>query len=203
MWPPQIKWGLCYQKKMEELILSRQLAASGTSLFQLLQPILWFLEWAPHCTIVLLLCHLLIHWPYGQTTTEPLLCARHHGCEALLSNWEVSWLLESRGHGLFLSLTKVSFTLLSIWQALDTYLVDFRIVTNEKHSGKKIPCIGIMIENSGCVKSVWIHSDFKEPISKRMEHPSSLPTRATLSPHGLFQELGPTWLFWTLDCVSY
>lgn len=38
------KIGALLQGKMQELILSRQLAASGTSLFQLLQPILWFLE---------------------------------------------------------------------------------------------------------------------------------------------------------------
>lgn len=107
------KIGALLQGKMEGLILSRQLAASGTSLFQGLQRILWFLEWAPHphnC----LLCHLLIHWSTEQIMPEPLLCARHNAfymfTEVLLSNYEVSWLLRSKNHGLcfFFSLQHLS-----------------------------------------------------------------------------------------------
>lgn len=90
---------------MEELILSRQIAASGTSLFQLLQPLLWFLEQAPHshnCLIIVPSINSLSQWTNNDWTTAlcKARCLLYIYCEVLLSNQEVSWLLESKRHGL-------------------------------------------------------------------------------------------------------
>lgn len=119
------KTGTLLQGKMEEWVLSRQLAASGTSFSNYSNPSCGSRSEPHTCTIVLLLCHLLVHRPNEQITTESLLCARHDAfylcsVRSCSQTKRLAGLLEGEDHGLcfLFSLTTVSLTELGTELAL-------------------------------------------------------------------------------------
>lgn len=147
---------------MEASILGRQLATSATSVFQLLQPILWFLEWASHshnCLIVVPSISTLTQWTNNNWTTalckaRCLLCIY---CEELLSNEEASWLLESEARGTRLVLLSPSQQCLSRGWAYGRHLISAGRFWNYKFPGLVL-CWTVLVVWG----LFWVHPCFEE-----------------------------------------